>query len=257
MTALPFFLARWVRAVSALVILVAAFPASADTGVPERPTRWVTDTAGLISESTRARLDAKLEEYERSSGHQVVVWIGQTIGNLPLDDFAVKTFEAWKIGRKGADDGILMIVLAGDHKIDIEVGYGLEGRVTDAASHRIIREVMAPLLREGKADDALTAGVDAILTKIEGHAVSSGPEPKAERPRAAPPSPARWIGLALIGILLLFLFATNPTLATYFLFSVFSGGGGFGSGGFGGGGGGGGFRGGGGRSGGGGARGGW
>lgn len=255
MPALPFHVARWMRAVSALVILAAAFPVFADTGVPERPTRWVTDTAGLITESTRTRLDAKLENYERSSGHQVVVWIGQTIGNLPLDDFAVKTFEAWKIGRKGADDGLLMIVLARDRKIDIEVGYGLEGRFTDATSHRIIQEVMAPLLREGKSDEALSAGVDAILTKIEGHAVSDGSERTAERPRAAHPSPTRWIGLALIGILLLFLFATNPALATYFLFSVFSGGGGFGGGGFGGGGGG--FRGGGGRSGGGGARGGW
>jgi uncharacterized protein len=256
MTAAPFLVARWVRAVAAFAVFAAAFPAGADTGIPERPTRWVTDTAGLIAESTRARLDTKLESYERSSGHQIVVWIGQTIGNVPLDDFAVKTFETWKIGRKGADDGLLMIVLARDRKIDIEVGYGLEDRVTDAAAHRIIREVMAPLLREGKSDEALNDGVDAILTTIEGHAVSSEPGRTAERPRAAHPSPARWIGLALIGILLLFLFATNPALATYFLFSVFSGGGGFGGGGFGGGAGGG-FRGGGGRSGGGGARGGW
>jgi uncharacterized protein len=251
-----FLVARWVRAVTALAILVAAFPVVADTNIPERPARWVTDTAGLISESTRARLDAKLENYERSSGHQVVVWIGDTIGTLPLDDFAVKTFEAWKIGRKGSDDGLLMIVLARDRKIDIEVGYGLEGRVTDAASHRIIGEVMAPRLREGKPDEALSAGVDAVLATVEGHAVPPGAEPTADSPRAAHPSPARWIGLALIGMFLLFLFATNPTLATYFLFSVFSGGGGFGGGAFGGGGGGG-FRGGGGRSGGGGARGGW
>jgi uncharacterized protein len=251
-----FLVARWVPAVHALAILVAALPVCADSGIPERPSRWVTDTAGLIAESTRTQLDARLESYQRSSAHQIVVWIGQTIGNLPLDDFAVKTFEAWQIGRKGADDGLLMIVLARDRKIDIEVGYGLESRVTDAAAHRIIHEVMAPLLRDGKPDDALMKGVDAILTTIEGHAVSPAPGPSAESPRGVHASPARWIGLALLGIFLLFLFATNPTLASYFLFSVFSSGGGFGGGAFGGGGSGG-FRGGGGRSGGGGARGGW
>jgi len=252
MAAQPFVVARWIRAVCAIVIVATAFPVAADTSIPERPTRWVTDTAGLIGESTRARLDTKLETYERTSGHQVVVWIAQTIGNLPLDDFAVKTFAAWQIGRKGADDGLLMIVLTRDHQIDIEVGYGLESRVTDAAAHRIIREVMAPRLREGKPDLALSAGVDAILTTIEGRAVADSPGPAADHPRRVHVSPARWIGLAILGLLLLFLLATNPALATYFLFSVFSGGGGFG-----GGGGAGGFRGGGGRSGGGGARGGW
>jgi uncharacterized protein len=253
MATTPFHVARFVPAVWALAVVLAAFPLHAETPIPQRPARWVTDNAGLLSEATRASLDSKLESYERDTGHQIVVWIDQTIGNMPLDDFAVKTFEKWHIGRKGVDDGLLMIVLTRDHKIDIEVGYGLESRVTDAAAHRIIREVMAPKLREGKPDEAISAGVDAVFTTIEGPAAAEGQKPTANHPRGSHPSPARWIGLALIGMLLLFLFATNPALATYFLFSVFSGGGGF----AGGAGGNGGFRGGGGRSGGGGARGGW
>src|SRR5262245_47494532 len=126
--------ARWIPTLSVLALLVVALPAGADTAIPPPPARWVTDTAGMIAEATRTRLDARLEAYERSSGHQLVVWIGETIGGAPLDDFAVKTFEAWRIGRKGHDDGLLMIVLSRDRKIDIEVGYGLEDRMTDAAS---------------------------------------------------------------------------------------------------------------------------
>jgi len=224
----------------------------ADTAIPKAPERWVTDTAGMISEATRARLDARLESYERASGHQVVAWIGRTLGGADLADFAVKTFKAWGIGRKGHDDGVLMLVFAEDHKIDIEVGYGLEGRLTDAASHRIIDEVMAPRLRAGDADGALAAGVESVLATIEGHPVATEPGAPVAREPVQHMSPLAAVALALLGILVLVLFVTHPTLAMYFLFSIFNGGGGFG-----GGGGGGGFGGGGGRSGGGGARGGW
>ena len=136
--------------------------------IPRPPQRWVTDEAGLISPGARTELDQKLASYEQKTGHQVVVWIGETIGTEPLDDFAVRTFEAWKIGRKGSDDGVLLIVLAQDRKMAIEVGYGLEPRLPDATASRIINDVMAPKLRAGQADEALTAGVDAILASIEG-----------------------------------------------------------------------------------------
>jgi uncharacterized protein len=220
----------------------------------------VTDSAGMISEGTRAALDARLQAYQAQTGHQVVVWIGQTIGGAPLDDFAVKAFQAWRIGRKGHDDGVLMLVLARDRKIDIEVGYGLEDRLTDARSHQIIDEVMAPALRAGDADGALKAGVDAILASIEGKAFVGAPGPTPQAQPAVHLSPGADVLFVLLGIAFLILFVTHPSMATYLLFSIFNGGSGFGrGGGFGGGGfgGGGGFSGGGGRSGGGGARGGW
>src|ERR1041385_7141527 len=110
-----------------LAALVAA-AAVAATPIPPSPTRWVTDTAGLMSPQGRAAVDAKLEAYERTTGHQVVVWIGKTIDGADLADWAVRTFAAWKVGRKGLDDGIAMFVLADDRKIDIEVGYGLEDK---------------------------------------------------------------------------------------------------------------------------------
>jgi len=220
---------------------------------PPSPTRWVEDPAGFLSSATRTTLDTRLASYERSTGHQVVVWIGKTLEGAPLADWAVRTFAAWKVGRKGLDDGIAMFILADDRTIDIEVGYGLEDKVPDAIASRIIREVMAPRLRAGDRDGAVTAGVDALLAAIEGR-------PWTGTPTNAPPTGGRslftWIvgGLALAAFLVFAV--THPRMAMLFLWTVMGSGrrsGGFGGGGLGGGG----FGGGGGRSGGGGARGGW
>ncbi|HVW29631.1 MAG TPA: TPM domain-containing protein [Polyangiaceae bacterium] len=241
---------RWVLAIALVGLLLTDARASADTAIPPAPAHWVTDGADMLSEGTRAALDARLRAYEAKSGHQVVVWIGRTIGSTPLDAFATKAFETWRIGRKGHDDGVLMIVLADDHAIDIEVGYGLEDRLTDALSHRIIDEVMAPRLRAGDPDSAISAGVDAVLADIEGDAVSATPDVTSQPIHVSPAAAAL---VALLAACLLLFAATHPSLALFFLFSVFNGGSGFGSSGARQGG----FRGGGGRSGGGGARGRW
>jgi uncharacterized protein len=244
----------WLAWLVALIVLFGASQGSAqDVPIPPAPQRWVTDQAGLMSAPARSALDAKLEAYERDTGHQVVVFIGQTIGDRPLDDFAVKTFEAWKIGRKGHDDGILVIVLARDRKMAIEVGYGLEGQVPDAVASRIINDVMAPKLRAGDADGAIAAGVASILQSVEGKPYAGQAEERRTEPVAKRPSTLKLIGLGIIALVFLVIFLTNPALALQLLFVMASGRGRHGGGGFGGGG----FGGGGGRSGGGGARGSW
>lgn len=235
--------------VLAVVAALAAAP------LPPSPTRWVEDHAGMISPAARDALDARLEAYEHATGHQIVVWIGKTLQGAPLDDWAVRTFAAWKLGRKGQDDGIALFVLADDRKIDIEVGYGLEDKVPDATASRIIRDVMAPRLRAGDRDGAVTVGADAILAAIEGHpwtggtGATGGP---ARSPDKAP-SPITLILGGLGAVLALILLVKYPRLVFWILWSMIAGGrrGGGGSSG------GGGFGGGGGSSGGGGARGGW
>ena len=224
----------------------------ATNALPPPPKRWVNDDAGLLSPQTRTALDSRLEAYERKTGHQIVVWIGNTIGNAPLDEFATRVFEAWKIGRKNQDDGILVVVLKDDRKIAIEVGYGLEDRVPDATASRIIREQLAPRLQTKDADGALEGGVDALLSAIEGKPFDSTAPPSAEPAPRKGPGPAQIIFFVVAGILFLILLITHPQLALALLFTIGRGGGGFG-----GAGGGGGFSGGGGRSGGGGARGSW
>lgn len=226
-------------------LLLVSFSGATETPIPPVPDRWVTDAAGFLSEQTRLGLDSRLAEFERTTGHQLIVYIGHTTGDAPIDDWAVRAFESWRVGRKGIDDGLVLFLMADDRRMRIEVGYGLEGEVTDAVASRIISEVLAPRLEAGDGDGAVSGAVNALISVISGKA-----EPgKQNASKTKPLSPVRliFIGFLVIGFLLLLI--TNPSLAIWLLINIISGGRG--------GGGGGGFSGGGGRSGGGGASGSW
>jgi uncharacterized protein len=212
-------------------------------------------------------LNSRLQQYERDTGHQLIVYIGQTTGDAPIEDWSVRAFEKWKVGRKGLDDGLALFIMSADRKLRIEVGYGLEGDVPDVLASRIINDVMVPRIQAGNRDGAVTEGMNAVITVIGGGSVGGGGVPPQAGRDAAdrdnrPLTLGQIIVYAIIGLVILFIFATNPSLAIYLLMSMLSGGGGRrGRGGWGGGGGGGwgggGFSGGGGRSGGGGASGSW
>jgi uncharacterized protein len=242
-----------------LAAALAVAPLAAQSKVPPAPVRWATDQAGFLSPQTVERLDARLEAYERQTGHQLLIWIGRTIGeNASLEDWAVRTFEAWKVGRKGIDDGLVLFILAEDRKTRIEVGYGLEDKVPDIYAFRVIDNILAPGIREGRRDEAVEAAVTALIGYISGDANAAGDEPRRAPRRFE--DKAKGIFGAIGLIILIIIFITNPSFALWLLISILSGGGrrGGGWGGGGGGwGGGGGFSGGGGRSGGGGASGGW
>lgn len=233
----------------ALLVLSWAASSVSPAELPPPPARWVTDGAGVLSSGTEASLDARLAAYERESGHQVLVWIGGSIGTADLETWAARTFESWRVGRAGLDDGVVLFILMQDRRARIEVGYGLEPVLTDALSGRILDEALIPRLRAGDPDGAVSASVEAILRAIGGEV----PFVPSRGPPQAVGSPVRSIGFWVMVAIMLILFIRNPALAMMFLSTMRSGrhGGGFG-GGFGGGGDGG-FHGGGGRSGGGGA----
>jgi uncharacterized protein len=243
-------------------LLVGLFcPALHAADLPPAPTAWVTDNAGFLSEVARSSLDGRLSAYAQTSGHQIVVWIGATTGDLSLEDFAARAFEKWRVGRKGIDDGLVLFVFADDRKVRIEVGYGLEGKLPDVVASRIIRETIVPRIRSGDRDGAVTVAVEQIVDRLEGKL-----PPALAPPAPGHPAPQISIAQAIVfGIVLLLVIGfvvTHPSLAALIFMSMISGNrgrrGGFGGGGFGGGGfGGGGFSGGGGRSGGGGASGSW
>ncbi len=246
------------RLILLLLMVAVVLPVqAAEVPVPPPPARWVTDSADFISPQLRVGLDRQLEHLARTTGTQVLVWIGTTTGDTPTEDWTVRAFESWKVGQKGLDNGLVLFIFSQDKKIRIEVGYGLEDRIPDVTASRIIRNQIVPRIQAGDNDGAVVAGVRAILSALgEAGAVSGGAG--AAGSRAGQHRPRQQIGLGqiivfvILGIGFLFLLVTNPTLALYLLFSILSGGRG-GGGGFGGGG----FSGGGGRSGGGGATGSW
>jgi uncharacterized protein len=240
---------------SLLFAFLLAGPAyGAETPIPASPTQWVTDNANFLSPGAVQSLNARLADYERRTGHQLIVYIAPTTGDTPIEDWAVRAFAKWKIGRKGLDDGLALFIMPQDRRMRIEVGYGLEPVVPDAIASRVINEVMAPRLRAGQNDQAVTAAVDSLIGVIGGQADAL--PPVKTRPPPKPVSPFQLIFWGILGVLFLGFLIMNPSLAFFFLASVLSGGrGGYGGGGYYGGGGG--FGGGGGRSGGGGASGSW
>ena len=253
------------RMALALPLLLAAICAGGTPAVaqetPPAPVRWVTDQVGFLSADARARLDAQLGGYERSTGHQVLVWIDSTVGGGAVEDFTIKAFEAWRVGRKGIDDGLVLFVFADDRKVRVEVGYGLEERVPDIVANRIIQDRILPKIRAGDRDGAIADGVAGLVSAIDNDGASgalaapSGPDARERaRPERPPLSLGQKILYALIAIGILIFVITNPGLAFWLLLQILSGASG---GGGRGGGGGGGWSGGGGRGGGGGATGSW
>lgn len=235
---------------------ITAPPRSPTPATPATPpARWVTDHAGFLTPAVSHELDARLGDFDQRTGHQVLVYIDHTTGGVPIEDWAVKAFERWRVGRAGIDDGAVLFIFSDDHKLRIEVGYGLEDRVPDIVASRIINERMVPRIRSGDNDGAVRAGVDALLAAI-GSPPGKGVPPE---PAAEPISGVKLVIGILVLLLLLGFAITHPRLAWLMLLSIGSGRGGGGGGGWGGGGGGGGggFSGGGGRSGGGGASGSW
>jgi len=239
-----------------------ALPLLAAFTAPPSPTRWVTDSAGFLSEGARQELDARLEQWQRETGHQFLVWIAPSAGELSPEDFADQAFQAWRVGRQGIDDGLVLFVFANDKKLRFEVGYGLEASLPDALAGEILSQAIVPRLRAGDNDGGIRAGVEAAIAAITtGVAKGESPAPgssAAASPEAGAPgdsSPQLTLGqkilFGLLAVGFLILLITHPGFAIWLLFNILSGGGGRG------GGGGGGFSGGGGRSGGGGASGSW
>ena len=248
-----------VRAVAlALFVLSFASAARAETPIPPAPTAWVTDSAGLLSAQTVQTQNTRLRDYERATGHQILVYIAPTTGGDPIDDWAARAFQAWEVGRKGLDDGLVLFIFTQDRALRIEVGYGLEDKVPDVLASRIIRNTIAPALAAGQPDRGVTAGIDQIL-QLTGGSASAGSSQVGDQQtdHAAPLSEFEVILIGLGLLVFLIIAIRSPWFAISLLVNIFSsrGGGGYSGGGFSSGGGG--FSGGGGRSGGGGASGTW
>lgn len=215
----------------------------------------VVDNAGILSPETQERLTALLAEEEKETGNQVVVATLKSLQGYPIEQYGYQLGRAWGLGQKGKNNGALLIVVPSEHAVRLEVGYGLEGELTDAQGKVIIDQFMLPAFRRGNYNQGVLAGTQAIIKVLGG--VHFSPERNAsssDESRGNGPGGIPWSFIIIVLVWLVFGRFLWPLL--------FLGGGlgsrGFGGGGFGGGGfGGGGFSGGGGSFGGGGASGSW
>lgn len=158
-------LARWLW-VFLLAGLVITPPATA-LEVPPLKER-VNDLADLMHPSTQRQLETALAQLEKSDSTQVVVLTIPSLEGEILEEYSIRVVEQWQIGRKDVDNGVLLLVSKNDRKIRIEVGYGLEGKLTDLTAGRIIRNVMVPQFKMGQFDQGIIQGVSAIVAVVRG-----------------------------------------------------------------------------------------
>ncbi|MDB5654509.1 MAG: hypothetical protein JWQ94_2122 [Tardiphaga sp.] len=156
---------------------VAAF---ADVAVPALSGR-VVDQTMTLSQTEQSALDATLRDFEARKGSQVAVLIVPTTAPETIEQFSIRVAEAWKIGRKKVDDGAILVIAKNDRKLRIEVGYGLEGALTDVTSKRIIDQIITPKFKAGDFAGGITDGANAILKVIDGEPL---PAPEPQQPTA-------------------------------------------------------------------------
>jgi len=150
---------------AALAIAPLAGAQSTEPAIPEFH-GYVNDSANVLREETRAKLESFLDQVEKKTGAEFAVLTVPSCAPMDPSEYKVKVFEAWKIGKKGKDNGLLMLLSMQERAVRFETGYGLEGVLTDMTESRIVREQMVPLLRAGDVDGAVTQGVLAASARI-------------------------------------------------------------------------------------------
>jgi uncharacterized protein len=149
-------------------------------------TARVNDYASMLSPQAKVDIEAKLRQFEQEESTQIVILTIPSLQGDPMEDFSIKVAEAWKIGMKGSDNGAILIVSRDDHKVRIEVGYGLEGRLTDLLAGRIIHDEIGPSFKAGRFDEGMTKGVTAMMDAVRGEYKG---KPGAEKNDDAPSIP--------------------------------------------------------------------
>ena len=227
----------------------------ADASTPEPPAvphDYVVDLAGVMDNNVKTELNTLLHELEQKTTAQVLILTVQSLDGQGVEEFALNTLTKWKLGQKGKDNGVLIVVAVQDHKYRLEIGYGLEGVLPDSLVGTIGRTYMVPYFRKGDYSTGIYAATLAVINTIaehEGVSIAAGRQPSGPR-EVVSQLPLSFAQKVLFGVLILaavILFVTHPRQC--FLILLFSqmgggrggwsgGGGGFGGGSFGGGGGG-------------------
>ncbi len=160
------------------------FSASAQRSVPAHEGKWVHDEAGILSPQVEAQLETILKAHRDSTSTQIAVYLISSLDGDDIDSYALRVSEAWKLGQEKKDNGVLFLVAMDEKQMVIEVGYGLEGVLTDALSSRINRNEVAPYFRQGNYEAGIQAGVMAIIHTVQGTYVNDEPLVKKRKGRS-------------------------------------------------------------------------
>jgi uncharacterized protein len=198
-----------------IVLLVSSICLIASTcawaSIPAKPQGWVSDFAGIMSDTVKSQVDALFAEVKNSTGAEIAVVTVPSLDGMSVEEYAVKLFKKWGIGEKGKDNGVLFLIAPNEHKTRIEVGYGLEPVITDGRAGEIIRKTVIPFFKAGDYNQGILQGSREIAALITGKDfVPSVPIPTPEPQSRAEETP--WP--VKVGVMLFFaLFITLGFLA--------------------------------------------
>jgi uncharacterized protein len=170
---------KFFRTLSLIFVLLSTLCfADSAKPIPQAPYYYVLDEPHVLSQNALRSIETLLIEHDRVSGEQVLVAIFQTLGDEDLVDYTNRVFQQWKIGKRGKDNGVLLALFWNEHKVRIEVGYGLEGVLTDAKSSGIISDILVPELKNSNPDRGLSLAALEILRTLDSPLIQNG---KAEQ----------------------------------------------------------------------------
>ena len=190
---------RFLATALGLFWLVSAFAAEV---IPPKPAKYFNDYAGVVSSATAARLNSQLEQFERDSYNQIVVAVYPKMqSDSAIEEYTVRVANAWQVGQKDKRNGAVLFVFIQDHKMFLQVGYGLEGAIPDITSKRIIEDEIKPHFKAQDFDGGLTAGVNAIIAAAKGEYHGTG-QTVADRGMNHQPGAGAFIALIIVFFIL-------------------------------------------------------
>ncbi len=190
----------WAAFCVTLLFICSIASAAVGDQIPVPPLQArVTDLTGTLTASEQAQLEQTLSAFEAQKGSQIAVLMIPTTQPETIEQYSIRVATAWQLGRKGVDDGVLLLVAKEDRTLRIEVGYGLEGIVPDAVANRITDEIITPYFKQGDFYGGIQAGIDRLLRTIEGESL---PAPASQAKRGATDSLMQLIPFIFFGVLI-------------------------------------------------------
>jgi len=169
--------------------------------IPAKPQGWVSDFAGILSDTTKSQIDALCAEVKKSTGAEIAVVTVPSLDDMSVEEYAVSLFKKWGIGEKDKDNGVLFLIAPNERKTRIEVGYGLEPVITDGRAGEILRETVIPFFKAGDYNQGILQGSMQIAALITGKGFApSVPPPSSESRSDEPPWPIKVVMILFFGL---------------------------------------------------------